>query len=174
MGKKPARKYTKITGPAYVRKEYMGGIPGSKIALFVMGNLSRDFPVSLSLVAKEPCQIRHNALEAARIFANRYLVKEVGRKNFHLRIRIYPHHVLRENKIASGAGADRVSSGMRHAFGKAVGTAARVKSGQKMLSVGIEGQNFEDAKEALRRASYKLPTPCRIVVEKGEELVVGA
>ena len=171
MGKKPARKYTKVTGHAYVRREYMGGVPGSKIALFDMGNLSKDFPVSLSLVAKEACQIRHNALEAARIFANRYLVQEVGRNNFHLKIRLYPHHVLRENKIASGAGADRVSSGMRHAFGKAVGTAARVKPGQKVLSVGIEGQNFEPAKEALRRASYKLPTPCKVVIDKGEELV---
>jgi large subunit ribosomal protein L10e len=171
MGKKPARKYTKITGHAYVRRKYMGGVPGSKIVLFDMGNLSKDFPVSLSLVAKEACQIRHNALEAARIFANRYLVKNVGRNNFHLRIRLYPHHVLRENKIASGAGADRVSSGMRHAFGKAVGTAARVKEGQRILSVDIVEQNFEDAKEALRRASYKLPTPCRVVIDKGEELV---
>jgi len=171
MGKKPARKYTKITGHAYVRRKYMGGVPGSKIVLFDMGNLSKDFPVSLSLVAKEACQIRHNALEAARIFANRYLIKNVGRNNFHLKIKLYPHHVLRENKIASGAGADRVSSGMRHAFGKAVGTAARVKDGQGILSVDIEEQNFEDAKEALRRASYKLPTPCRVVIDKGEKLV---
>ena len=173
MGKKPARKYTKVTGHAYVRKTYMGGIPGSKIALFDMGNLSigMDFPVALSLVAKEACQIRHNALEAARIFANRYLVKEVGRKNFYLKIRLYPHHVLRENKIASGAGADRVSSGMRHAFGKAVSSAARVKPGQRILSVGVEAQNFDDAKEALRRASYKLPTPCRFIIDKGEELI---
>ncbi len=171
MGKKPARKYTKITGHAYVRREYMGGVPGNKIALFDMGNLKKDFPISLSLVAKEACQIRHNALEAARIFANRYLVQGVGRNNFYLKIRLYPHHVLRENKIATGAGADRVSSGMQHAFGKPVGTAARVKPGQKVLSVSIEEQNFEPTKEALRRASYKLPTPCKVVIDKGEELV---
>lgn len=163
--------YTRISGPAYVRREYMGGVPGSKITIFDMGNSSVEFPVSLSLVATEACQIRHNALEAARIFANRYLVKGVGRKNFHLKIRLYPHHVLRENKLATGAGADRVSSGMRHAFGRAVGTAARVKRGQKMLTVAIEEENVDQAKEALRRASYKLPTPCKIVIDKGEELV---
>jgi large subunit ribosomal protein L10e len=163
--------YTKVTGHAYVRREYMGGVPGSKITIFDMGNPSGDFPVSLSLVAKESCQVRHNALEAARIFANRYLVKGVGRKNFYLKIRLYPHHVLRENKLATGAGADRVSSGMRHAFGRAVGTAARVKRGQKMLTVAVEEDNVEQAKEALRRASYKLPTPCKIVIDKGEELV---
>ena len=149
----------------------MGGVPGSKITIFDMGNSSVEFPVSLSLVATEACQIRHNALEAARIFANRYLVKGVGRKNFHLKIRLYPHHVLRENKLATGAGADRVSSGMRHAFGRAVGTAARVKRGQKMLTVAVEGDNVDQAKEALRRASYELPTPCKIVIDKGEELV---
>lgn len=149
----------------------MGGVPGSKIAIFDMGNPSREFPVSLALVAKEACQIRHNALEAARIFANRYLVKEVGRKNFYLKIRVYPHHVLRENKLAVGAGADRVSSGMRHAFGRPIGTTARVKSGQKVISVGVEEQNVEYAKDALKRASYKLPTPCRIAIDKREELV---
>ena len=172
MGIKPARMYTRVSGKAYVRREYMGGVPGSKIAIFDMGNLSREFPVSLSLVAKEACQIRHNALEAARIFANRYLVNHVGRKNFHLKIRPYPHHVLRENKLAVGAGADRVSSGMRHAFGRAVGTTARVKSGQRVLSIGVEAQDVEYAKDALKRASYKLPTPCRIVTDKGEALVV--
>lgn len=163
--------YTRVSGHAYVRREYMGGVLGSQITIFDMGNLSREFPVSLALVAKEACQIRHNALEAARIFANRYLVKEVGRKNFYLKIRVYPHHVLRENKLAVGAGADRVSSGMRHAFGRAVGTTARVKSGQKVISVGVEEQNVEYAKDALKRASYKLPTPCRIAIDKREELV---
>lgn len=166
MGIKPARMYTRVTGHAYARKEYMGGVPGSKITIFDMGNLSADFPVALSLVAKEACQIRHNALEAARISANRYLVERVGRKNFHLKIRLYPHHVLRENKLATGAGADRVSQGMRRAFGRAVGTAARVKRGQKMLSVAVEGDNAEYAKEALKKASYKLPTPCKIVIDK--------
>jgi len=171
MGRKPARMYTRVSGHAYVRKKYMGGVPGSQITIFDMGNLSADFPVSLSLVAKEACQIRHNALEAARIFANRYLVDGVGRNNFHLKIRLYPHHVLRENKLATGAGADRVSSGMRHAFGRAIGTAARVKRGQKMLTVTVEEDNVEYAKAALKRASYKLPTPCKIVIDKGEELL---
>ncbi len=149
----------------------MGGVPGSKITIFDMGNPRREYPVSVSLVIKEAVQIRHNALEAARIFANRYLVKNVGRNNYYLKIRVYPHHVLRENKIASGAGADRVSSGMRHAFGKAIGTAARVKAGQRVMSVWIDETNFKAAKEALRRAGYKFPSPTRIVIDKGAELV---
>lgn len=171
MSRKPARMYTRITGHAYTRREYMGGVPGNKITIFDMGNPSGEFPLSLSLVAEEGCQIRHNALEAARITANRVLMKDVGKKNFYLKIRVYPHHVLKENKLATGAGADRVSSGMRRAFGRAVGTAARVKSGQRILTVGVEEYNFEQAQEALRRARYKLPTPCKVVIDKGEELV---
>ncbi|MDK2782319.1 MAG: large subunit ribosomal protein L10e [Archaeoglobi archaeon] len=171
MVRKPGRMYRDIKGPAYTRKEYIGGIPGVKIPQFDMGNLTADFPVSVSLVAKEACQIRHIALEAARVAANKYLMSKVGRSNFHFKVRVYPHHVLRENKMATGAGADRVSKGMRKAFGKPVGTAARVKAGQKIMTVETTPQHFLAVKEALRRASNKLPTPCSIVIDKGAELL---
>ena len=64
----------------------MGGVPGSKIVQFEMGNLSQDFPVETHLVVDESCQIRHTALEAARIAINRRLMKDVGRMNFHYEI----------------------------------------------------------------------------------------
>ncbi|MHC1566958.1 MAG: 50S ribosomal protein L16 [Candidatus Syntropharchaeia archaeon] len=163
MARKPGRMYRNVKGPAYTRKEYMGGIPGIRVVHFDMGNPNGDFSAEISLVADEACQIRHNALEAARVTANRYLVKQVGKLNFHLKLRVYPHHVLRENKQATGAGADRVSDGMRRAFGKIVGTAARVKPGQKIFTVRVNPQHIEKAKESLRKASKKLPTPCRIL-----------
>ncbi len=166
MVRKPAKMYRNLAKKAYTRREYMGGVPGSKIVQFDMGNLTEDFPVELSIVAEEACQIRHTALEAARIGINRQLQKEVGRANFHLKIRTFPHHVLRENKQATGAGADRVSEGMRLAFGKAVGTAARVQSGQKVFSVWTTPQYAEKAKVSLRRGIYKIPTPAKIVEER--------
>jgi len=171
MTRKPASMYRALRDRAYTRREYMGGIPGSKIVQFDMGNLTEEFPVSLTLVAKESCQIRHSALESARIAANRFLLRDVGRLNYHLKLLVYPHNVLRENKQATGAGADRVSDGMRRAFGKAVGTAARVHAGQKVISLGVRPQHFSHAKDALRRAGSKLPTPYKIVVEKGVELL---
>jgi len=171
MARKPGSMYRDIKGPAYTRRDYMGGVPGNKITMFDMGNTSENFPVKLSLIAKEQCQIRHIALEAARVTANKYLLRDVGRLGFYMKVRIYPHHVLRENKQATGAGADRVSEGMRQAFGKAVGTAARVSSGQKIITIGVNPDNFAKAKEALRRAGHKLPTPCRIAVDEGSELV---
>lgn len=144
----------------------MGGVPGSRIVQFDMGNLSGDFPVEVSLVVEEACQIRHTALEAARININRRLMLGVGRLGYHLKLRTYPHHVLRENKQATGAGADRVSEGMRMAFGKAVGTAARVDPGQKIFTVYTNKNQIEKAKDALKHGGYKLPSPTRIVIEE--------
>ena len=138
-----------------------------------MGNKNAKFPVSISLTAVEACQIRHNALEAARVAANRYLTNNLGRANYHLKIRVHPHHVLRENKMMTFAGADRLQDGMRKAFGKAVGTAARVRPGQSLITVHLnpDGGHIDIAREALRRAKYKFSTPCKIIIEKGEELL---
>jgi len=163
--------YRESRSQAYTRREYMSGVPLSRITQFDMGNLRGDFPIKLSLVAKENCQIRHVALESARIAANRFMAKKAGSLGYHLKILLFPHIVLRENKQATGAGADRVSQGMRAAFGKAVGTAARVDKNQNVISIWTSKAFYLNAKEALRRASMKLPTPCFIVIDKGEELV---
>lgn len=149
----------------------MGGVPASRINTFEMGVTNGDFPVTITMKIKEPCQIRHTALEAARIACNRVLAKMAGGTNYHMKIRVYPHHVLRENKLATGAGADRISSGMRAAFGKAVGTAARVQSGQAIITVRVPLQYVNVAKDALWKASLKLPSPCFNDIEKGAELV---
>jgi large subunit ribosomal protein L10e len=171
MVRKPASMYRRITGQAYTRREYMGGVPGSRISQFDMGNLREDFPVVLSLKVKNRVQVRHTALEAGRIAANKVLNANVGVASYHLSVRPYPHIVLRENKLATGAGADRVSSGMRRAFGKNVGTAARLERNQAILTVRVPADKVEFAKTALWKASMKFPSPCYIDVEKGKELI---
>lgn len=167
MSRKPGSMYREIKGQAYSRREYMGGVPSSRITQFEHGNKS-DYPVRMTLHVTEQCQIRHIALEAARISANRYLAKKIGLTGYHLKIRVYPHNVIRENKIATGAGADRISDGMRHAFGKPVGTAARVGADQEIMSLETTQAHFVTAKLALKRAAIKLPSPCYIEVERGK------
>ena len=85
------------------------------------------------------------------------------------RILLLPHVVLRENKMIFGAHADRLQDGMRKAFGKPVGRAARVEPNQPVVEVYINKNDIEVAKEALRRAGAKLPTSCRIVIEELEK-----
>lgn len=166
MSRKPARMIRSVKSMATTRREYMGGVPLSRLTQFVIGNKTAKFPVQLSLTANEKCQLRHNALESARISTNKALEKNVGSANYCLKIKVYPHIVIRENKQATGAGADRVSQGMRRAYGKPVGTAARVKMNQVLMTLDTTEQYFNPAKEALRKASMKLSTPCTINLVK--------
>ena len=165
MARKPAKMYRDIWGRVTSSKEYIGGVTNPRITQFDLGNLTDNFPVEISLITKEQCNILHRALEAARIAANRHIMKMAGKANYHMKIRIYPHVVIRENKQATGAGADRVSQGMRSAYGKPVGTAAQVKRNQKIVSIWTTSENIDHAKSALKRAAAKLPTICKIEVE---------
>ena len=160
-----ARNYRKVKGQAYTRKKYIRGSPQPKITKFTMGDPTGSFEYQAFLIAQKEVQIRHNALEAARVATNRVLSEKLG-ESYLLRILPYPHAVLRENKMIFGAHADRLQDGMRRAFGKAIGTAARVKSNQPVLVVNVNESGLEVAKEALKRGGAKLPTTCRIFIEK--------
>ncbi|MDR0309902.1 MAG: 50S ribosomal protein L16 [Candidatus Methanoplasma sp.] len=169
MVRKPASMYRRITGQAYTRREYMGGVPASRLSQFDMGSPAGEFPVVLTLKVENRVQVRHTSLEAGRIAANKMLSSQAGVANYHLKVRAYPHCVLRENKLATGAGADRVSSGMRNSFGKNVGTAARLERNQAILTVRVTADKAGVAKTALWKASMKFPSPCYVEVEAGQE-----
>ncbi len=162
---RPFRCYRRLENRPYAHHRYIRGVPGSKIVTYDMGARVEKFPVKVTLYASEKGQIRHNALEASRVMANRYLMKEVGKNGFHIKIQIYPHHVMRENAMATGAGADRYQTGMRGSFGRPVGFAARVRSDQPIISVWVLADREDIAKEALRRAKMKLPMPCYSKIE---------
>ncbi len=163
MTRKPARMYRKIEGQVYTRREYMGGVPACRITQFDTGNLKESFPMRFTLGAEEAAQVRDIALEAARVSAVRVLEK--GAPNaFRLKVRRYPHQILREHKMATGAGADRISDGMRRAFGKPVAHAVRAQIGTELLTIYTTPDHAETAKEALRKAAHKLPMPTRLLV----------
>jgi len=175
MSEKPASMYRDLDKPAYTRREYITGIPGSKIAQYHMGDKEKDpeeYPVQISLVVDESVQIRHGSLEASRLSANRHLINELGEGNYRMVLRKFPHQVIRENKQATGAGADRVSDGMRQSFGKIVGTAARVQAGERLFTAWCEVDQADAIKEAYRRAYNKISPPCTIRVERGEKLLI--
>jgi len=157
--------YRKPKGIPYTRKKYIRGSPLPKITKFTMGNPSSSFEYQASLIAQKEVQVRHNALEAARMAANRLLSTKLG-DNYCLRILPYPHHILRENKMIFGAHADRLQDGMRGAFGKPIGSAARVKLNQSIITVDVNENGIETAKEALELGKAKMPMPCRIKIEK--------
>ena len=104
------------------------------------------------MISEEYEQLSSEALEAGRICANKYITKMSGKDSFHLRVRVHPFHVIRINKMLSCAGADRLQTGMRGAFGKPTGTVARANIGQIIFSVRSKESNRAVVIEALRRA----------------------
>ena len=160
------RTRTRVKGQSYTRTKYMRGFPPPKITKFTMGDPTGSYEYRVLLVSKKDAQVRHNALEAVRIAVNRFLESNLGTNNYCLRILPYPHHILRENKMIFGAHADRLQDGMRKAFGKPIGTAARVKMNQSIVVASVNENGIEIAKEALKRGGAKLPMPCRIKSEK--------
>jgi large subunit ribosomal protein L10e len=168
MALRPGRCYTKHERP-YTRistrkpkKSYVKGVPAIRIHQFEVG-AKGDYPLKFHLISNRNVQIRSNALEAARTIATNFLTKKIGDRAFFLKIRVYPHQVLRENAMATGAGADRFSQGMRKSFGKPIGQAARIKKGQKIISVHAPENSEKFVKIALKRSSSKLPGTYKIV-----------
>jgi large subunit ribosomal protein L10e len=169
MPVRPARCYRRIKGPPYTRLEYIHGAPYVQIPKFDMGNASPSareaFTMAARLLSETRGQIRAQALEAARQMAYKYLSVKVGDPNYYFRLEVYPHHVIRENKMLAMAGADRLQEGMRLNFGSPAGRAARVERGQVLMYIEFKPEHLPHVKEALRRAASKLPLPTRLIVE---------
>ncbi|CEQ40234.1 SPOSA6832_01833, partial [Sporobolomyces salmonicolor] len=155
MGRRPARCYRYCKNKPYPKSRYNRGVPDPKIRIFDLGRKKASVD-DCHLVSNEYEQLSSEALEAARICANKYVVKTSGKDSFHLRVRAHPFHVIRINKMLSCAGADRLQTGMRGAWGKPYGTVARVNIGQIILSVRCKDSNKAVVMEALRRAQYKV------------------
>jgi len=158
--RKIERPYTRTS--KYQGKSYVKVNPNIKVVAFETGSPMKKFQYTLSLISKTDLQIRDNALESAKQTSNRILEKTIGLAAYHLKIKPYPHHVLRENPIAAGAGADRFSTGMQKSFGKPIGVAAQVRKGQTIFQISVDEANLGLAKTALSRASKKLPCSCTI------------
>jgi len=156
--------YRRGNGQPYTRKEYIKGKPQIKISKFQGGELA-DYDYSVQLLINEKMQITHMAIESTRLAANKTLEKTTGETGYFSKLRVYPHVLLRENKMIAAAGADRLQEGMRRAFGKAVSLAARVKRGQCIMELLVKKEHLEAAKKALKSACVKLPgTPTIRVV----------
>ncbi|XP_074647397.1 large ribosomal subunit protein uL16-like [Tubulanus polymorphus] len=169
MGRRPARCYRYCKNKPYPKSRFCRGVPDAKIRIYDLGRKKArvdDFPLCVHLVSDEYEQLSSEALEAGRICCNKYLVKMCGKEAFHIRIRLHPFHVLRINKMLSCAGADRLQTGMRGAFGKPQGTVARVNIGQPIMSVRARDNHKEHVIEALRRAKMKFPGRQKIYVSR--------
>ena len=104
------------------------------------------------LVALEPAWITSNQIEAARIAMTRY-VKRGGK----VWIKIFPDKPITEKPAETRMGSGK---------GSPEYWVAVVKPGRVMFE--MDGVTEEQAKEAMRLASNKLPIKCKFVVKANE------
>jgi len=170
-----ASTYSKMKVLPYTRisrkksKSYIKVVPPQKIVKFTMGNTSLynqgAFPHILTVITTENIQIRHNALEAVRQNIHRSLDKDFSGQ-YYFKVVPFPHHIQRENKMLTGAGADRMQTGMQLSFGKCVGKAALLKKGQKILLLALANEKILiKSRECLRQVKPKLPCHIKILYE---------
>lgn len=176
MALRKAGAYTKryarpFTRKSKVRKKsYIKTVPHSKIVKFKMGDLKgyKDdkYPIKLTIKSKEKIQLRDNAIEAVRQYLNRFLPLKTN-KEFYFEVKPYPHHVLRENKMLTGAGADRMQTGMSRAFGKTMGRAALISKNQTLFIIAVKTPKHErEARSLLKSAKSRLPCSISIQAER--------
>ena len=159
---RPYTRWSKARKKAFVKSR-----PGKKVVKFDMGDVKggpAQFDIVLSLVSKDLAQIRTNAIEASRTTALKRLEAQMGRTGFYFRIRAVPHQAIRENPLAAGAGADRLSTGMKHSFGKIIGTACQMKEGGVICDLFIPANQEDFCRDVLKLMSKKLPV--RVSIRK--------
>lgn len=169
MGRRPSRCYRYQKNKPYPKSRFNRGVPDPKVRIYDGGKKKAqwdEFPCCVHMVSYEKEQITSEALEAARIAANKYMQTNAGKLGFHMRIRVHPWHVVRINKMLSCAGADRLQTGMRHAFGKALCKSARVNIGSILISIRTKPAYVKHAEEALRRAKFKFPGRQKVFVSR--------
>ena len=166
--KKKVRPYTRTSRNK--KKAFIKTIPANKMVKFHSGDMKAhnngDHKFTIKYICSEKVQIRDNALEASRLLVNKIMDNEIPGQ-FYFSVRVYPHHILRENKTAAGAGADRLSSGMKHSFGITIGRAAIVKPGKEIFFISCPTERAaRAARAALAKVKPKMPCKGKILFEK--------
>lgn len=163
MGLRPARTCRSLDKVAWSRfskkkprKSFVKAMPHNSVQIYHMGAKNPDYDRQAELYTENGVQVRDNSLESARQAVNKYLEKTIL-GNYYLQILVFPHNVIRENKMVAGAGADRIQKGMRQSYGRPTDRGARVQKGQAIMRVKFSDKHEETIKEAFRRGRGKLP-----------------
>ena len=151
-------------------KSYIKTVPQNKVVKYHIGS-QKDYregkhKYAVRMISEGRSQMRDNALEAARQFLTKSL-DEQALGQYYLAVKVFPHHLLRENKTAAGAGADRMSSGMTHSYGIVIGRAAIVKPGQDVFFISCTTDKIARiARDSLSAVKAKMPCKMTIIFEK--------
>jgi len=172
-----ARAYSKrkpVVNTRRSRKQqlsYIKSVPPQKIVKFNMADFKGfekgKYKIKITLSTEENIQIRDLALEAVRQSLHKDMTKLLTQKSYFLRCNVYPHNILRNNRVYSGASkGERVQTGMRKSFGSPEGRAAIVKKGKPVFTVYFNGKdNISKVRSFFKKVTPKIPCKARVVAE---------
>ena len=149
---------------------YIKTIPPQKIVKFNMADYKGfeegKYKIKIFIRTEQNFQIRDLALEAIRQSIHKDMTKLL-QKAYFFRINVYPHNILRNNRIFSGGSkGERVQTGMRKSFGSSDGRAAIMKKGRPIATVYFNGQeNISKVKDFFRKVKPKIASKTKLVVE---------
>lgn len=152
---RPYTRFSRVRKKCFVKSR-----PGKKVTKFYMGDLKggeKQFPLCIKMISKDDAQVRSNSIESARTAILKRLEEKLGVNGFFLKILMIPHQAIRENPLAAGAGADRLSTGMKHSFGKIIATAAVVHKNKALIEVYLPKQEESFGRDVLIVGAKKLP-----------------
>jgi len=171
MGLRPAKTFRDAEKVAWARfsrrtprKSFVKSMPHNALTIFDMGNSKGTYESVAELAATGKVQVRDNAIESARQAINKHLEKALPNA-YSLKVLVFPHNVIRENKMIAGAGADRLQSGMAHPYGRPSERGAMLRPGQAMFSMRYMAKDAGTIDEAFRRAKCKLSGKWALIIK---------
>ena len=151
---------------------YIKAVPPQKIVKFNMADYkgfeAGKYKIKITLSTEENIQIRDLALEAVRQTIHKDMTKLLTQKAYFLRCHCYPHNILRNNRVYSGASkGERVQTGMTKSFGSPEGRAATIKKGRPVFTIYFHDKNdIAKVRSFCKKAIPKLPCKTKLVVER--------
>jgi len=150
---------------------YIRTVPPQKIVKFNMADYKGfhegKYKIKITLSTEENIQIRDLALEAVRQSLHKDLANLLTIKNYFLRCNVYPHNILRNNRVYSGASkGERVQTGMTKSFGTPEGRAAILRKGNPIFTAYFNGQeNIPKVRGFFKKVTPKLPCKTKAIIE---------
>jgi len=160
------------------QKSFIKTVPPQKIVKFTMGKQALynkgKLQHTLTVISAEKVQIRHNAFEACRQYINKKLDKNFA-GHYLFRVVPFPHHVQRENKMLTGAGSDRMQTGMQLSFGKSMGKSAILKEGSEIFFIALSNEKgVSFVRKTIKQVKSKLPGKIKILYNDESKKLVKA
>jgi large subunit ribosomal protein L10e len=161
--KKPAQTFVKSK-----QTKTFKGLPNKRLINYEQGNTSVDkfaFKECFKVTVNETVLLTEMCLESFRVTLTRLLLKTYTKASWYYVLCKHTHIILRKHKLPTGGHVDRVSMGMRLAYGSPFARAAKINAGDTLLNIYYNPLICKKGiiKKFISKANCKLPTTINFI-----------